>query len=100
MRDHKVNELLHKLRFNSKSGVEKKSKSYAFIPDEVPFTNKKMKLIDLQCDEFQHLVPMVIDFLYYNAESLSEVKAYQLIDDTTRFYIKGEKKSALLQLEK
>ncbi|MGB5317966.1 GNAT family N-acetyltransferase [Eudoraea sp.] len=98
LREKNINEILHKFRFRSKNKKEINSQSYEFLDIDGTIEKESLKLIDFQSAEEQHLKPIVLDFLYYNAETLKNIKVYKILDKMSRYLIVGENKSNILQL--
>lgn len=101
LRERKINELIHKFTFRSKNKTIN-SQKYALSEIDNTIANTSMQLIDFHIgenDEVEHLGPIVIDFLYYNSESLKNIKLYKILDGTSRYFIKGENNGKIIQME-
>ena len=100
LREKKINELIHKFTFRSKNKTMN-SQKYALLEADSTIVNTSLKLIDFHIgenEEEEHLGPIVIDFLYYNSESLKNIKLYKILDGTSRYFIKGENKGKIIQM--
>lgn len=99
LREKKINELIHSLRFSSKNKTKTNQQKYKLL--EAPKTDKNhpLKLVDVFNKEHHYLKPAVINFLYYNSETLNNIKVYKILDDTSRYIVSGEKKSMIIQME-
>jgi hypothetical protein len=99
LREKKINELIHSLRFSSKNKTWTNQKKYKLLEATSSDENNPLKLIDIFNKEQHYLKPAVIDFLYYNSETLNNIKVYKILDDTSRYLISGEKKRTIIQME-
>ncbi len=97
LREKKINELIHKFTFRSKSKTMNFQK-YTLLEAESTIENTTLKLVDFHSHDRQHLKPMVFDFLYYNSESLKNIEVYKILDGTSRYLIVGENKRQIIQL--
>lgn len=99
LREKKINELIHSFRFSSKNKTRTNQKKYKLLEAANTDENNPLKLIDIFNKEQHYLKPAVIDFLYYNSETLNNIKVYKILDDTSRYLISGEKKRTIIQME-
>ncbi|WP_297695279.1 GNAT family N-acetyltransferase [uncultured Eudoraea sp.] len=99
LREKKINELIHSLRFSSKNKTKTNQQKYTLLEVANSYENHPKKLIDVFNKEQHYLKPAVIDFLYYNSETLNDIKVYKILDDTSRYLVSSEKKSTLIQIE-
>ena len=99
LREKRINDLLHTFRFSSKNQTTITNQRYTLHEGANTNENSPLKLIDLIDKEQQDLKPIVIDFLYYNSETLKNIKVYKILDDTSRYLIVGENKSTIIQMK-
>lgn len=92
LRDKKINEKLHKLRFhlkNNKVGDTIKP-TYQFSDLEPDKNTLELIDIDFKQPQYSVLTTVVFDFLYLNNEELKNIRVQQVKNDESLFVISGK----------
>ncbi|MET7030250.1 GNAT family N-acetyltransferase [Sediminicola luteus] len=92
LRDKKVNEKLHKLRFLLKSDKVESSSNLTYEFSELIQEMKELELIniDFKMPQYSVLKTAVFDFLYLNNEELKDIKVHQVKNQKEVYIISGK----------
>ena len=92
LRDKKVNEKIHKLRFLLKSDKVESSPNLTYEFSELNEETEELKLIDIdyKMPQYSVLNTAVFDFLYLNNEELKDIKVHQVKNQKDVYIISGK----------
>ena len=98
LRDKRLNEVLHRIKFQLKSKKTSILPGYTFHDPDKPIKKTLLKQIDLYQREKEFLKPSVCDFLYYNSEALNNTTVFAISGDPSRYLIVGKNTNKILKI--
>jgi hypothetical protein len=98
LRDKRINELLHRIKYQLKSKKTSILPGYTFHDPGKPIKKSQLKQINPYKKEKEFLKPSVCDFLYYNSETLNNTTVFAISGDPSRYLIVGKNTSKILKI--